>query len=73
MMTSNFANWNIQKFPTAISIARGTSPWFKGRIALDEPEIAGIVPSEDLVSRFKQHEIGEETYREEIYGLSGET
>jgi len=45
MMTSNFARYNIEKFPNAVSISR-SSRWFKGR------RYPRLAPSRDLLTKY---------------------
>lgn len=55
MMTSNFARYNIEKFPNAVSISR-SSRWFKGRRYLR------LAPSRDLLTKYLAGVISETEY-----------
>jgi uncharacterized protein YeaO (DUF488 family) len=59
MQTSNFANWQHQKFPGAIGISRfpGHYNGWKG------PEFTPLMPSAQLLKAFKDGEIDWTEYR----------
>ena len=61
MQTSNFANWQRQRFPGAISISRHPAH----RNGWDGPEFPPLMPSSQLLKAYKDGVIDWEQYKSE--------